>query len=511
MGLSQEQKDKLLFRRQFVIGSRFVEQFPLWRKYQIADKYFLTAHPDLSVCSATFQKFKATLIGFMIDWTNENAGDADILSNVLNGINRIEDVFERCNSIGGRWVLVVSDDNRTILFSDTCGLRQVFYTSEKHSERWIASQPNLIAELLGIKQYSAEAEEFISSFYFVNSPEYWWPGESSPYENIKHLLPNYFLEVDTADASRFWPIKAKQVISLDEGIQKAARILKGLLAAANNRFDLALPLTAGQDSRLLLASCKDVIADIYVYTQKYYFMRDNDRDVVVPQRLMNKLGFKHNIINCPSEMDNDFKEIYKRSISTAHDVWGVKVQGLLAEYPQEKICLKGNCNEIARCEYHRYGYPRKHIDAKFIASLTYGLSDNQFAIEYYDKWLRDLGDIEGQYGYRVLDLFYWEHKMGCWQAMQQQEWDIAQEEFTPFNCRELLDVMLGVDEKFRRPPKYVFFMRLIKYIWPEVLVEPINRVNLKGKLILKSKELLGMFNLFHCVQNMYYCLRKGLK
>jgi len=59
--------------------------------------------------------------------------------------------------------------------------------------------------------------------------------------------------------------------------------------------------------------------------------------------------------------------------------------------------------------------------------------------------------------------------------MTQLEFDIAwRESITPYNCRDVLTTLLGVDERHRRAPDYALFRRLIERLWPEVLQEPIN-------------------------------------
>ena len=47
MSLSFTEKDRLLLRRQFILGSRFIEDFPTWKKISINNSTLLTVHPDL--------------------------------------------------------------------------------------------------------------------------------------------------------------------------------------------------------------------------------------------------------------------------------------------------------------------------------------------------------------------------------------------------------------------------------------------------------------------------------
>jgi hypothetical protein len=110
------------------------------------------------------------------------------------------------------------------------------------------------------------------------------------------------------------------------------------------------------------------------------------------------------------------------------------------------------------------------------------MPDSPFAARHFGLWLDEASPVARQNRVDILDLFYWEQRMGSWQAMSQLEWDIVQEEFTPFNCRELLSLMLGVDERYRKPPGYAFHRQIIRNLWPETLKEPINPKPLEAKL-----------------------------
>lgn len=108
---------------------------------------------------------------------------------------------------------------------------------------------------------------------------------------------------------------------------------------------------------------------------------------------------------------------------------------------------------------------------------------NDYAISSFHKWLADL---EGHtHGLDLLDLFEWEQAHGNWLAMCQLEFDIAwQDILTPFNCREILKNILCIEPKYRNPPEYELFTRLISHMWPELLNVPINpHVISKKKMI----------------------------
>ena len=147
-------EERLLFRRQFILGPAFVEDFSGWRRIEIREHLRVTAHPDLPVTSARSGACSVTLLGYMLDPQNPSSTDREIVARVLEGLRRSlagERVPEATESLGGRWVLVVDDGARVLLFQDPMGLRSSFWTDPSLAGAvWVASQPAPLVELLGL-------------------------------------------------------------------------------------------------------------------------------------------------------------------------------------------------------------------------------------------------------------------------------------------------------------------------------------------------------------------------
>src|SRR5258708_2619610 len=109
------------------------------------------------------------------------------------------------------------------------------------------------------------------------------------------------------------------------------------------------------------------------------------------------------------------------------------------------------------------------------------MEESAFVLTAYDRWLAGI-DRSGNLD--MFDLLFWEQRMGSWQAMAQLEWDIVQDVFTPFNCRNLLTHFLSVDRKYRIPQNPILYTELMRLLWPEVLSEPINPA--KNKTSVKA-------------------------
>ncbi len=359
------------------------------------------------------------------------------------------------------------------MITDALALRQVFFTPGDGEQRvWVGSQPGILAECLGL-QMSQAARDFIESYGFRTHAEYRWPAASTPYDELGHLLPNHYLDLGSGRTHRYWPNEAVAPVALNDAVDKLAHLLTGLVEAAARRFDLALGITAGLDSRLVLAASRSVKERISYITVRQGAMPDTASDVVIAGRLLARLGLSHNVIKALPFMSAQFSYLFKRNVCLAHDLYGADAEAILAWSQQTKVGMTGSGAEIGRCSF-RAQLPdsdSRTITARDLAMLQ-KMDDSRFVTESFDTWLQGLGETRGV---KVLDLFEWEQGHGNWLAMTQLEFDCALRDiFTPYNCRDVLSTMLAVDERHRSSPHYRLFRMTIERLWPDVLQEPIN-------------------------------------
>ncbi len=477
--------EKLIFRRQFILGPRFIEDFFSWEKIKISNGVYLSIHPHLNLDHEEYDNKSLTLLGYILDPCNPKADNPEILNSLFKKFcecRGVDDIIDHTYTFGGRWIIIAKkSDHEIILFHDPAGFRQVFYTDESSKQLWCASQPGIIAKELNLTM-DKDALDFIAPELKKKS-QYWWPVDTSPYSQIKRLLPNHFLDLATGKKHRFWPNKPITAMTLEESVKRNSSLLKSMMKSASNRFDLALSMTAGRDTRLILASSKKNYKSLYYFTAMYWDLNKKSRDISIPSRLLSKLNLKYNIIRCPEEMEDEFKKIYLKNVETAREVYGTIAQGLYNDFPQEKVAVKGNAIPIGKCKYReilrRLGKPDDaEITAEELAYVSkmgknFTMEKNPFALKNYRKWISELGET---FNIDILTLLAWEDKEGSWQAMSQLEWDIVQEVFVPFNCRTFLLNMLAVNEKERKGPKYRYHEALIISLWPELLDIPVNPV-----------------------------------
>jgi hypothetical protein len=113
------------------------------------------------------------------------------------------------------------------------------------------------------------------------------------------------------------------------------------------------------------------------------------------------------------------------------------------------------------------GYRR--VTPAYLGKLD--INESEFAAGHYADWLARRSEASDLH---ILDLFYWENR-SAWMSMTNLEFDTAWRDIiTPYNCRELLTVILSVDEKHREGPDYHLYRLAIRRLWPELLDEPVN-------------------------------------
>lgn len=463
----------LKFRRQFLFSAKKCTQLESWQ-HENLDRHHLYVHPDCELIGIRGIDKVLFLIGYAINPYFPEKTSKEVLEDISQ-FESIEEISKLIYSLSGRFVLLINYNGKFTFFHDACGLRQIFYTKYE-GKLYAASQPLLLKVILNLEK-SPNYEAYYKSRYVKNTVEHWLPGGVSLYEGVYQLVPNHYIDSLDFIQKRYWPDSKSMELTVNEAVKKISNLLKNSLVAASNRYKLALPLTGGRDTRIMLGACREFIDKVFIYTLQYRNLTVLSNDIRIPQNLASRLGFQHHVIDCCKPLTADFAEIYMKSSDLAHlKDWGEIANGMFNEYPQDRVAIKGSCAEIGRCVYYKLGKHTKITsgDRFYRISSIKDWNEIDFIKNRVIDWYEEVKNFDKIYGNDLFDLFYWEHRMGSWQAQSQLEWDIVQEVFTPFNNREIIDTMLQVNPKFRCAPKFLFYNKLISNLWEDVLVEPIN-------------------------------------
>lgn len=478
--------DDLVGHNQFLLGPEPSVHSGGWPTVRVAAEYHLTVHPDLNLTQIGADGISLTLIGFMLNPHDPEATDSDVLQEVLKRLSTGQSHVDATIDLGGRWVLVIETPTSLDLITDAVGHRQVFYTQVGDGgPLWCASQPLALAEITD-RGISPEAKGLIDSYVFRKYSEYRWPGYDSPYHGIHHLLPNHRLDLKTGACLRYWPDRPLPTMDMEAAVPAAAKILEGSLMAAARRFDLAVSLTAGLDSRVVCAAARGLFPDTPLVTVRQIDKPADHADVTVAAQIAQRMGCRHDVAQSSLIIDDDFLAAFKQATALPHYIYLPDAQAIYKLYKRQRAVATGSMSEIGRLSFRKaHRKPETEpIDAHDLARLQ-KMDGQPYALSAFDKWLSGIGE---HYNLPLLDLFEWEQGHGNWLAMCHMEFDIAWRElFTPFNCRQLLMILLGVDRRHRDSPDYTLYRNIIAHLWPELLSVPINPHDISPRPTLRRR------------------------
>lgn len=448
------------------------------------DNLAIYAHPNLHVSKAVSGKTEIALLGFIINPLFPDDSNEDIVVKLVKSCVTVEDFFKHIQVLSGRYVLLFKTYKDFIVAGDPSHLRQIYYRFENDSI-FLTSSLKLYLKATNQKlKISEEKKAILESDLFKRNESAWY-GDESIDERLRKLMPNHYLDVKKREVKRI-PVFPSRFANEDQIMDYAAMILRNTFTSLTKRYHLIQPLTAGLDSRILLAASKDVREKI-----KYYVfdpLTKNAPDVWVPVKLSKELGIKFEVIE-PQNLRPDFLDKFRENQyfprilpKTAH------IQSHFdADYGPDVVNVNGNCSEITR-----FVYGSANKQASFEMLLTFSRYGDKipYFTDQLRKWYAEAVPFAEEYGIPVLDLFYWEHRIGNWHALWQFEQDVGVEEVSPFNNRSLINALLLVNPQKRKSPDYSFFTSLARHLWADVLTAPINPGKSRIKTLIKGSSSL---------------------
>ena len=484
---------KFLYSRQFIITDSSVPFYDFWGKSKFSSLIVYT-HPLLNTNYVKKENVELFLIGYIFNPYTHEADETKLLFDIVKAGKDFKDISKAISDLSGRFVLLLLYNETVFIFNDAGGLRSVYF-AKNNNNIFVGSQPGIFSKFFELEK-TKNYFEFVNSSYYKNNVDFSLPGGVTLYKDINHLIPNHYLNLTTFKQSRFWPTEKIKPKPFEKTIGEISGLFSNLLFAANSKFKLSLPLTAGYDSRTILSLCKPFINDVYIYTLKYRDLDFSSHDIRLPKLITGSLNISHHILNCHLEMDKEFLDYYSASADLYHNDWAKIAYGLFLHFPKNRVALKGACSEIVKCWYQNRINEKNIYSGFHISKLEPGWEKFNFITDAIDLWVNDVKQICLENNINILDLFVWEHRIGTWQANCQLEWDIVQEVYSPFNTRPILERMLSIDPKYRQNEKPIFLNNLIENSWKELTNFPTNPRKLKTIIKNRAQAFLTKRSLY---------------
>ena len=503
--MEQSEILRLKNRRQYIVSPRQIEFSSYFVERKLTENCFLYSHIDLNVTQFQNGKVSLTLLGEIFDYESPKKGNKDILKDLSS--ENLKLFYERLSEYAGRYVIIRISEGQIFFFHDAMASRKVYYTSTKNGN-WCCSRPQMLAGILHInisKNQSIQRYLESNGYKGLNNANI---GNLTTYENIFQLMPNHYLKFHELSAVRYWPDKTIQLLPFKEVAAKCAAMIKGYMAAFNERFDLMVPLTGGKDSRVIMAATKEFRDEVYYYVNKEKRLKDNSTDITIPNKMAKNLGFDFHVLDpFNTTIDKDFEKVYYENNPSASSRYFPIIHNYFT-YFGHKVNVPG---VFAAAGTDMYGTYYKNI-SPFTIARSNRVEDFDFAVQYYSRWLNKNLKICREANVSIFTLLYWEERVGNWGSQIQLEKDIAQEDLTPYNSRKLIEYTYSIDQKYNNQPDFLLHKEILKILWPETLKFQIN-----PEFRRYTKYIIHFLRIFHLLFTLrfivtnWWCRIKGQK
>lgn len=458
-----------LNRRQFVIGPRPIFNSELkWKHIKIDNYLYLSYCPTLPIISDYDERGnKVIIMGIALQTESSKREPIEIARRTLDEISNYYDTW------AGRWNLIKNNE----LHMDFSGLLGCFYTTY-NGEFWVSNSLSILSELI--------TDSNIYTDELAEGPMNWYPSPNSKNPAIKSLLPSQVLLLQTKEirTRQLFPkkkLKYSETEALDV-IQNS--LINALQKLSENGETIWIPLSAGYDSRLLLAAALKAGVNIKTYTMKKSLTTSlgipntslpSYADMTLPSKIAKLAEVEHKWIDIKEfsneKLDLIDKHTYKSTLENDRIYFA---RGQWDWTTDQDIILLGQVLEVGSCQY--YDLLKKSPDnetVEIIEKFNLRIDSAKYeGILAYSKWVDYYNYVYSeQIDWR--DRFYLEQRLSGWLRAGQQGLDLVKgERIHVYNTQRILCAALSLPHHKRKNKEFI--KDLIKRMAPELNELPYN-------------------------------------
>lgn len=360
----------------------------------------------------------------------------------------------------GRWVMIRDYE----LITDAAGLMSAFYWSND-SDWMISSSIPLLAQELNLPITRSVGKQGLD----------WQLLPDTLLPNVNGLFCTQMLQLGKALEVQFIErFSDRRSLTSDQRVNEVTNRLQ--IALKNiEKFsgrEILIALTAGKDSRLVLAAALSANVNFATYTMEHPRMLLADKKL--PDKIARKYGFQRSFIRMKKK-DHRLAEDYLRfngGNSKGADI-GFYSSGQTQQLPSVSIVIRSGIFEVGQ-QYGRrtMGGTMESLKDGFYKYYKTSLQE-EGQKEAFEKWVQYVERNPLPY-IDLRDRLYIEQRVNGWvsaieQALTINDFDTMQ----IANCQELISILLYATEKERNNNRLA--LRMIKALVPDLLNYPINK------------------------------------
>jgi len=472
-------------RKAYIFGPKNEILCNFGETVEIGTKHHITFDSkNLDIVDVTRDKKRIILLGLFVDCRNAELSDKEIADNILEvWKNDLNDLFCEISYLAGHFIAIAQENDDIYFIPDACSTYSIAYM-QRDGDIIVSSNPKILADMYGLTEDT----------YAINMRDGTNVGEALPndctmYAEIKTVLPNHVLSLNSKCTERFFPISKSNSGNVETICEKSAEYLKNIVSALIKKKSLSLPLTGGIDSRTILSAIGEENAskvDYYTYFHKSF--TENSGDIAIPKKITEDFELKYHAIP-DMKAPKEWIDYYENEIESNPEIF---TPGLCYTYDNSelkgKYFLSGGIAPVGKSVYGHL-LPECLCTPFFLLAKTHNSSKE--AYKEIKKWYKGIKPFCKKAGLSVYDMFYWEYRCGRWDQRTHLLIDASIDMVSPYNCGKILSMWVEVERKHRH--KKVIHKKIIELLWPQLLEYDLNPDD-------------GIFNLLKKYRYIYWIL-----
>jgi hypothetical protein len=400
------------------------------------------------------------LIGAVIDFETRTVPRAEIvLPRALPADGDIDAFIEEAlYRLGGSFLFVLDHGPHARVYLDAGGTRAAVF--DPGTGRVAATTPLLLDP-------ESYAERFDSALYdTLNIPrDGWFPAGLTAHAGITRLIPNHYFDFATLAQHRHWPRAALPEAEPAAACREIAEVTRRTVETMRAEGRVAAALTAGNETRTLLAACRDLAGTLDFVTVSGTAAH---LDAVRAGEIAARFGLTHRVLPRETASPEAAADWHAR---TGQCLGGTTMRAhpSIAPLAADDYFVGGIGGEVGRGFFWRPGdTAATALDARSLA-MRLGMPVHDRETAAIEDWLAGVGGFDT---FTRLDLAFLELRLGPW-AFSDAYATPKVRHFHPLVARRSFAAMLSLPAEWRRADRMP--RTIVEMLWPDLLALPVNR------------------------------------